>query len=136
MAKPFELHPQLHADCHAMHSLAWCELLLHRNARVPWFILVPRATAGELHELRRDERIGVMDEADTVARFVLTYFGCQRVNRGTIGNRVPQLHVHVVGRWPGDPCWPDVVWGRLEAGSVYEPARLTSIAAALGRHLG
>jgi diadenosine tetraphosphate (Ap4A) HIT family hydrolase len=24
---------------------------------------------------------------------------------------VPQLHVHVIGRFPGDPAWPGPVWG-------------------------
>lgn len=24
---------------------------------------------------------------------------------------VPQLHIHVVGRHPGDPAWPEPVWG-------------------------
>jgi diadenosine tetraphosphate (Ap4A) HIT family hydrolase len=28
-----------------------------------------------------------------------------------LGNLVPQLHVHVVGRAPGDEAWPGPVWG-------------------------
>ena len=37
--------------------------------------------------------------------------GVEKLNIGAIGNIVSQLHVHVVGRRPGDYCWPGVVWG-------------------------
>jgi diadenosine tetraphosphate (Ap4A) HIT family hydrolase len=35
-----------------------------------------------------------------------------KVNVGALGNLVPQLHVHVVGRFRSDPAWPGPVWGR------------------------
>jgi diadenosine tetraphosphate (Ap4A) HIT family hydrolase len=34
-----------------------------------------------------------------------------KLNVGQLGNLTPQLHVHVVGRRPGDPAWPGPVWG-------------------------
>jgi diadenosine tetraphosphate (Ap4A) HIT family hydrolase len=34
-----------------------------------------------------------------------------KVNVGALGNVVPQLHVHVVGRFLSDPAWPGPVWG-------------------------
>jgi diadenosine tetraphosphate (Ap4A) HIT family hydrolase len=39
--------------------------------------------------------------------------GCAKVNFASIGNVVPQLHLHIVGRTPTDPCWPAPVWGNL-----------------------
>jgi hypothetical protein len=33
-----------------------------------------------------------------------------KLNVAAIGNLVPQLHVHLIGRHPGDACWPGVVW--------------------------
>ena len=36
-----------------------------------------------------------------------------------IGNKTPQLHVHIIARFEGDPDWPGTVWdGHKEA---YDP---------------
>jgi diadenosine tetraphosphate (Ap4A) HIT family hydrolase len=37
--------------------------------------------------------------------------GVEKLNVGALGNMVPQLHVHVIGRFKGDPAWPGPVWG-------------------------
>jgi diadenosine tetraphosphate (Ap4A) HIT family hydrolase len=34
-----------------------------------------------------------------------------KINVAALGNVVPQLHVHVVGRRADDPAWPGPVWG-------------------------
>ena len=34
-----------------------------------------------------------------------------KLNVGALGNIVPQLHLHVLGRRVGDPAWPGPVWG-------------------------
>ncbi len=33
-----------------------------------------------------------------------------KLNVAAIGNVVSQLHIHVIGRSPGDAAWPDPVW--------------------------
>ena len=109
-------------------------LLLHRNATLPWFILVPHTREQRLHRLSRDFRTGVMNEADAAARFLEDWFACDHVNQASIGNQVPQLHVHVIGRYRGDPCWPGVVWGRLETVATYQPDTITRIQDAFLRH--
>jgi diadenosine tetraphosphate (Ap4A) HIT family hydrolase len=38
----------------------------------------------------------------------------EKLNVGNLGNMVPQLHVHVVGRRKGDPAWPGPVWGHSD----------------------
>jgi diadenosine tetraphosphate (Ap4A) HIT family hydrolase len=40
--------------------------------------------------------------------------GVEKLNVGNLGNMVPQLHVHVVGRRKGDPAWPGPVWGHSD----------------------
>jgi diadenosine tetraphosphate (Ap4A) HIT family hydrolase len=44
----------------------------------------------------------------------------EKLNVGNLGNMVPQLHVHVVGRRKGDPAWPGPVWGHSEP-QRYDP---------------
>ena len=131
MTTTFELHPQLAADCHRLGSWGDCWILLHGNAGVPWYIVVPQTDAGELHELTPQEREAVDRTLDALARFIKTQHGSQRINLAAIGNRVPQLHIHVVGRSEGDPCWPDVVWGNLSPGPAWRRQDVTALQQAL-----
>jgi len=127
----FILHPRLVEDCHILGRLGTSHLLLHRNAAVPWFILVPRTGLAELFELDAAARRALMEETDILAGFVKRHFDVAKINVAAIGNLVPQLHVHVVGRSPGDPCWPRPVWGHLDTVASWPPERLAEIAAAL-----
>jgi diadenosine tetraphosphate (Ap4A) HIT family hydrolase len=118
----FVIHPQLLADCYRLGRLKLCHVLLHQNAILPWFILVP-------DELRH----AAMDEAATVARFIKTRLGYEKINFAAIGNVVSQLHLHVVGRRKDDPCWPSPVWGHLSEAREYSTVELERIAEMLER---
>lgn len=132
MAK-FELHPRLLADCHRLGRFRLSHLLLNRNASLPWLILVPAVSSGvrELYELEPADRRELAEEIDVVARYVKDSLGARKINIAAIGNLVPQLHVHVVGRHPGDPCWPGVVWGNLPEGPDWPEERISEIAGAI-----
>ena len=54
-----------------------------------------------------------------------------KINFAAIGNIVPQLHLHVVGRERSDPCWPNPIWGHLTDSPAYADADVTAIRAAL-----
>jgi diadenosine tetraphosphate (Ap4A) HIT family hydrolase len=127
----FELHPQLLADCHPVGRFVLSHVLLHRNASLPWLILVPEVSADvrELYELAVESRRQLDAEIDTLAPYLKHSLGAQKINVAAIGNLVPQLHIHVVGRHPGDPCWPGVVWGNLPPGPAWEPDKISEIAA-------
>jgi diadenosine tetraphosphate (Ap4A) HIT family hydrolase len=127
----FELHPQLLADCHQVGRFPLSHVLLHRNASLPWLILVPEVSADvrELYELAVESRRQLDAEIDTLAPYLKHSLGAQKINVAAIGNLVPQLHIHVVGRHPGDPCWPGVVWGNLPPGPAWEPDKISEIAA-------
>lgn len=127
----FILHPQLTQYCHIMGRLPGCHVLLHRNASLPWYILVPESGVTQLHLLPAGLRHDLNQAMDAMAAFVLSQHDCEHTNVAAIGNRVPQLHVHVVGRWPGDPCWPGVVWGAL----AEAPARSAEELERLSQHL-
>jgi diadenosine tetraphosphate (Ap4A) HIT family hydrolase len=128
------IHPQLLLDAHLLGSLAQCRVLLHRNAAVPWFILVPDTVIAELLELPAETLTAVMDEAALIAAFVKETFGSAKINFASIGNIVPQLHLHVVGRAPQDPCWPAPVWGNLSKNREYSAAELGRVVERLLLH--
>jgi diadenosine tetraphosphate (Ap4A) HIT family hydrolase len=115
----FHLHERLLADCHAIGRMDHCHLLLHKNAVLPWFILVPETEVADLLDLSDDQLHAVTAEAAAMSRFIKHQLGWPKVNFAAIGNLVPQLHLHVIGRRPGDPCWPAPVWGHLEPSDAY-----------------
>jgi len=129
----FVIYPQLLADCHYLGKLRLCHVLLHTNAVLPWFILVPETEVLDLLDLSDDLRRMAVDEAAVMARFIKTTLGYHKINFASIGNVVPQLHLHVVGRSNRDPCWPAPVWGNLHAVRQYSSAELDCITDLLAR---
>lgn len=108
----FLLHPRLEADAAFVADWPLCRVLLMNDARYPWLILVPRrADVTEIMELTAAERTLLVEEMARAGEAVRTLAGVAKLNIGALGNLVPQLHVHVVGRRPGDPAWPGPVWG-------------------------
>jgi len=109
---PVTLHPQLSNDCYLLGKVSSSTLLLHKNALVPWFILVPDTDKNELFKLSNEHQQSVTEEISLIARFVEQHFKTDKINIATIGNIVPQLHVHIIGRHTDDFCWPNPVWGQ------------------------
>ncbi len=101
---PFALHTRLLADCHRLGQLSQSHLLLHRNARVPWFILVPETELTNLLDLPIPQRDGVLTDCKRVSDYLTKMLSYPKVNVAWIGNLVPQLHVHVIGWRHEDPC--------------------------------
>jgi diadenosine tetraphosphate (Ap4A) HIT family hydrolase len=130
----FQIHPQLLLDCHSIGKFVLCHLLLHKNGALPWFILVPETDTCDLLDLPAKLRATAMREAVAVSGFVKNILHYPKTNFASIGNLVPQLHLHVVGRKPGDPCWPAPVWGHLSDGPKYSAARLEEITSLLAQH--
>lgn len=129
-----QLHTRLARDTRVLGHFDDTRVLLHRNAAVPWFILVPATDATEFLALPEALRNRVLGEAARTGAFVQQYFGSPKINFAAIGNLVPQLHLHVVGRDPADCCWPDPVWGHLHEHAEYTPAEFAAIVAAMTTH--
>jgi diadenosine tetraphosphate (Ap4A) HIT family hydrolase len=108
----FALHPRLAAGGRVVTDLALCTVLLRDDCRWPWLIMVPRRTdLSELHQLTEADSATLMQEIRRASAAIAACDGVAKVNVGALGNEVPQLHIHVVGRWPDDPAWPGPVWG-------------------------
>jgi diadenosine tetraphosphate (Ap4A) HIT family hydrolase len=108
----FTLHPTLARDTLEVTRLPLCRVLLMMDARFPWLILVPeREAVREIHELPAADRTELIEEIARASEVLTRLFHPGKLNVGALGNIVPQLHVHVVARTPGDPAWPGPVWG-------------------------
>jgi len=132
----FSLHERLAADTVPVWTLDLSHVLLMRDARWPWLILVPaRAGVTEIHQLDQTDRGRLIEEAAQAGRVLERLFSPDKVNVGALGNMVPQLHVHVIARRRDDPAWPGPVWGH-GAAEPYAPdalsRRIEDLRAALG----
>ena len=123
-------------------ALRLCEVRLQNDARWPWLILIPRREGlREIEDLDPAMRALLMEEAVAAGRAVramgeATGFAVGKLNLGALGNVTPQLHVHLVGRRPGDAAWPGPVWGvgtavAYEAGVLKTAAQAARTALAL-----
>lgn len=120
----FQLHPQLAADTVVVGDFPLGRLLLMNDAQYPWCILVPRiAGAKELHRLDDADQLQVLRESVALSRAMELIFKPHKMNLAALGNMVPQLHLHHIARFKGDPAWPAPVWGRHPA-APYEAAAL------------
>jgi diadenosine tetraphosphate (Ap4A) HIT family hydrolase len=107
----FEIDPVLRKDCHLLGRFSYAHLLLYRHRSIPWFILVPETRETEVVELPHDDQLELFHETSILGKFVKVTFNADKINLGAIGNVVRQMHVHVIGRYETDECWPGVVWG-------------------------
>ena len=131
----FELHQQLSTDFHSLGRRGAIHILLRRNAALPWFILVPETDALELYEVPTPLRRELDQLTDALARFVKSRFVCDKINIAAIGNIVPQLHVHVIGRRRDDCCWPQAAWGHVHETRTYSDAELEALQKALASEI-
>jgi len=109
----FDLDPRLAADTVFVADWTLCCVLLMNDARYPWLILVPRrAGAFEVFDLNPEDREMLIAEVALASERLKRFSQAAKINIGALGNLVPQLHIHIVARNPGDAAWPGPVWGQ------------------------
>ena len=124
----FQLDPRLEADTQLLGAFPLSLLLLSKDANYPWCILVPqREGMREIYQLNEADRRQLLDESCLVAETLSDLFGADKINVATIGNMVPQLHMHHVVRFESDAAWPGPVWGAVAA-ATYPQQLLTETA--------
>jgi diadenosine tetraphosphate (Ap4A) HIT family hydrolase len=112
----FMLDPRLETDTHLAADWPLCRVLVMNDARYPWLVLVPRREgAREITQLAPADRAQLMEEIARAGALIQALPGVAKLNIGALGNKVPQLHIHVLGRRQGDPAWPEPVWGHSPA---------------------
>lgn len=106
----FVLHPNL------AHKDVVCELplslvLLEDVKQYPWLLLVPRRQHMQrMMDLSVEDQQLLMVEMTKAQHLLWEVFSPDQINVAAIGNKTPQLHVHVIARFGDDPAWPGTVW--------------------------
>ena len=120
----FKLDPQLKKDCLVLGDFPLSQVLLLNDVNFPWLILVPRvAGITEIFHLKPVEQQQLLVESGVIAKMLEQDFAVDKLNVAAIGNIVSQLHLHHIGRFRTDLCWPGVVWG-YGKGKPYEKETL------------
>jgi len=106
----FELHPNLSKKI-AITTLPLCSVFQEDERHYPWFILVPRvAGASKLIDLSEIDQIQLYRELNFIQKIIWKEVNPKQLNVAAIGNKTPQLHIHVIARDTDDPAWPNTVW--------------------------
>jgi diadenosine tetraphosphate (Ap4A) HIT family hydrolase len=82
------------------------------NSNYPWLILVPmKNNIIEITDFEQTDYDLFNSEIRKVAKILQNEFKPDKLNIATIGNVVPQMHVHIIARFKNDNLFPKTVWG-------------------------
>jgi diadenosine tetraphosphate (Ap4A) HIT family hydrolase len=105
-----------------------CQVFLKNNADYPWFILVPKKyQVQDLDQLDTQEQQQLMQEITKISHVIREIFKPEKLNVATLGNIVPQLHIHLVARFQTDPLWPQGVWQTALSAPTYATEDLENL---------
>lgn len=82
------------------------------NYDYPWVILVPmKNSIVEITDFDKEDYNLFNTEVKEVAKVMQDLYSPDKLNIATIGNIVPQLHMHIIARFKNDKLFPKTVWG-------------------------
>lgn len=123
---PFALHSTLDADTVHVVDLDLCAVRLMNDRHYPWLVLIPRcADLRDFDEVPAGHAAQFDREIRAACAVVRSRYAPVKLNVASLGNQVPQLHVHVIGRFEVDAAWPRPVWG-VVAPEPYAAAHLAT----------
>ena len=125
------LHQRLREDTIEIVRLELSLVLLMNDSSFPWLVLVPAIEgAQEVHELGIEDRSVLIEEIAAASEILQQLYSPDKINIGALGNLVPQLHIHVIGRFRTDRAWPGPVWGTVPA-KLYTADALDKVSAGI-----
>ena len=129
------LDERLAEDSYPVTELPLCQLRLMDDTRYPWLLLIPRRHGvSEVFDLDEADQQQLWRETSRIGQALKEFLGGDKLNVASLGNVVPQLHLHHVARVPGDAAWPGPVWGR-PVGALHDHASAKAMIARLLGHM-
>ncbi len=105
-----KIDSKLVEDSEYLCDLELCQLRLMKDGDVDWFILVPkREDIREWYQLSEADQILLTKEISFVSQ-KLREIKAYKINIASLGNMVPQLHIHIIARYPDDRAWPGAIF--------------------------
>ena len=120
----FAVHPVITGLTVKLADWPLSRLFLYNDSRYQWGLLVPRRDGViEMCDLSPEDQKQMMAEIVKLSNLIRPLPGVEKINVGNLGNMVTQLHVHVIGRFKGDPAWPGPVWGHSDPKPWPDPSQ-------------
>jgi diadenosine tetraphosphate (Ap4A) HIT family hydrolase len=127
----FTLDPKIEADSYFVIDLDLSHVRLNKNAAFPWLILIPKRDAvSEIIDLDEADRTALLNDIVISSQIVKNLFQPKKLNVANLGNKTPQLHVHVIARYEDDKAWPGPVWDS-GVSATYDDKKLQEVLAML-----
>ena len=93
-------------------ELDLCSVIME-DKEFPWILLIPRVeNVVQINQLSLEQQLQLTKEINFCSNIMEKLFECDRLNVAAIGNKTPQLHVHIICRTKNDSLWPETVWGQ------------------------
>jgi diadenosine tetraphosphate (Ap4A) HIT family hydrolase len=93
-------------------DLPLCTVLME-DKEFPWILLIPRrSNVVQINQLTEEDQIQLVREINVSSNIMEKLFVTDRLNVAAIGNKTPQLHIHIISRTQNDSLWPETVWGQ------------------------
>lgn len=87
------------------------KVFLKNQSNYPWLILVPKVeNISEIYQLTSQMQHQLMDEIKAASIILEKLLQPTKLNIGSLGNIVSQLHIHVIARFEHDDLWPHGIW--------------------------
>ena len=107
-------------------ELKLCAVRLVNNKKFPWIILIPkRIKVTDITELKTKDQILLIKEIVLASKIMKKIFNTKKLNVEKIGNKVSQLHIHIIARSSKDISWPLSVW--VVKGKTYSKSALIQV---------
>jgi len=108
----FTLDLRLQNDTLTLGHFGLSRVLLAKDKRYPWCILVPQvADIQEAYQLSAIQQAQLQQESSALGQALMELYQGDSLNVAALGNVVSQLHVHHVIRFKNDDTWPGPIWG-------------------------
>lgn len=124
----FELDHRLKNDGILLAETAQYILNLVNDSRYIWLVLIPKDDdARDVYDLSESRQLELALLSNRIGKLMMQEFDGDKFNVASLGNMVPQLHVHLIVRTHGDAAWPGPIWGVGQAVPYDETLLATTI---------
>ena len=111
----FKINKNFMISSFHISNMQLCTVRLYNNSKFPWILLIPkRKNITDITDLNSKDQLLLIKEIVYSSKIIKKIFKTSKLNVEKIGNKVPQLHIHIIARKKNDISWPLPVWAVKE----------------------
>ena len=107
-----KIAPEIERGSIFIKDMKLSQLRLLKDGDLDWFLLIPRKeNMIDWSDLTLEDQSILCSEITEVSNLLKAAVAPDKINVGSLGNMVPQLHIHIIARYKNDRAWPAAIWG-------------------------